>query len=364
MKRLLLALLVLPTLINSLHAQTAVAPSGTGTSGDAYQITTLNNLYWVTQNSGSWGAYFEQTADIDASTSSGWDGGSGFLPIGSSGTNFSGNYDGQGYAIDGLTINRSSTFGVGLFGYTDGATISNLGVTNANITGNGYVGGFVGYAENSTISDCYSTGAVTGNSFGVGGFVGINDGTSTISTCYSTCSASSSGNQQVGGFVGRNRFYADGSTIQNCYARGAADSDGTLYGGGFAGINNSGGTIINCYSTGTVDATDGGGNPNEVGFSGGNNDTITDCFWDTQTSGITDSAFPMNTTAYAKQNNLYAKNAYAQQSKEGLERYKELLDISKRDYPNLIHCGRHAEFRYIGMPETVDSAYRLVEEQF
>jgi len=82
------------------------------------------------------------------------------------------------------------------------------------------------------------------------------------------------------------------------------------------------------------------------------------------TSDITEDGFPANTIAYAKQNNLYAKKAYAQQSKVGLERYNELLQISKNRYPNLLHCGRHAEFRYIGMPETVDSARLLIEKEF
>ena len=82
------------------------------------------------------------------------------------------------------------------------------------------------------------------------------------------------------------------------------------------------------------------------------------------TSDINDEAFPENTTKYAKENNLYARKAYAQQSEAGLSRYKDLLELSNHLYPNLIHCGRHAEFKYIGMPETVNIVYKLVEEQF
>jgi len=71
-----------------LTAQTATPPaSGDGTSGDPYQIATLNNLYWITQNSGEWNKYYEQTADIDASGTSGWDGNAGFYPIGDASVN-------------------------------------------------------------------------------------------------------------------------------------------------------------------------------------------------------------------------------------------------------------------------------------
>ena len=60
----------------------SIKPSGSGTEGDPYLISSLDNLYWVTQTISSWSSYFKQTADIDASSSSGWDGGQGFTPIG------------------------------------------------------------------------------------------------------------------------------------------------------------------------------------------------------------------------------------------------------------------------------------------
>lgn len=51
---------------------TAVAPAGSGTSGDPYIIASLGNLSYLAQNLGAtdyWasGLYFVQTADIDAS---------------------------------------------------------------------------------------------------------------------------------------------------------------------------------------------------------------------------------------------------------------------------------------------------------
>ncbi len=55
---------------------------GSGSSGNPYQAATLNNLYWLTQNSADWGKHYIQTANIDATATSGWDGGNGFTPIG------------------------------------------------------------------------------------------------------------------------------------------------------------------------------------------------------------------------------------------------------------------------------------------
>lgn len=77
-----------------------------------------------------------------------------------------------------------------------------------------------------------------------------------------------------------------------------------------------------------------------------------------------EGCFPENTITYAKENNLFAKDCYAHQSTTAIARYQELLQMSKDKYPTLHHCGRHAEFRYVGMPETVDSAYKMVEEKF
>ena len=112
-----------------LFAQTATPPSnGDGSLSDPYTIETLDNLYWLTQNSTEWDKYYIQTADIDASLTSSWDSGSGFLPIGNNTTKFTGNYDGQGHIVSNLTVNRSDG-SLGFFGqiYT-GGVVKNLGL--------------------------------------------------------------------------------------------------------------------------------------------------------------------------------------------------------------------------------------------
>ena len=67
------------------------------------------------------------------------------------------------------------TTNIGFFGYTDGATIANIGLENVDVTGNNNVGGLVGYNDGGGISNSYAAGTVEGNDE-VGGLVGFNDG--------------------------------------------------------------------------------------------------------------------------------------------------------------------------------------------
>ncbi|HUI30209.1 MAG TPA: GLUG motif-containing protein [Candidatus Acidoferrales bacterium] len=284
-------------------SQTAVAPSGSGASGDPYQIDSLANLYWITQNSGSWDSYFRQTSNIDASSSSGWDSGQGFSTIGNSVTLFGGTYDGDGHTISGLYISRSGTSGIGMFGFVQGATIKNLGLAGENITGANYVGSLVGYTHNSTeISNSHSAGIVNGDGY-AGGLVGYNEN-STVSESYST--ASVSGVDGVGGLVGGNHSaavsnsYAAGSvsgsntgssdvgglvgdnilsTISNSYSTGSV-SGSDQRAGGLVGYNATS-TVSNSYSTGSVSGGSFIGGLIGFGFTS----TVNSSFWDTQTSG-------------------------------------------------------------------------------
>ena len=81
------------------------------------------------------------------------------------------------------------------------------------------------------------------------------------------------------------------------------------------------------------------------------------------TSKINENAFPENVINFAKKKCLFCKRAYPQQSKEMLEMYEKYKKRSKR-IKNLYLCGRNAEFKYWGMPETVNSAFQLVKNKF
>lgn len=274
--RLSILLVATTMAVGNLLAQTAVQPAGSGTSGTPYQIATLNNLYWVTQNSSSWSSYFIQTQNIDASSTSTWDNDSGFTPIGNGTTQFGGTYDGGGHTISGLYISRSGTDYIGLFGYTVGATLDSVGVINEDIKGYGEVGGLVGMDYQSTVSDCYSTGSVGGSYWYVGGLAGYNYQSSSVNCCYSSASVSGS-SSWVGGLVGQSYL---SSTISNSYSTGSVTGNGSV--GGLLGYNNSS-SVENSYSTGSVT-----GNTSVGGLVGDNNGTVSSSFWNTDstTTGI------------------------------------------------------------------------------
>jgi alpha-tubulin suppressor-like RCC1 family protein len=122
----------------------------------------LSGSYYLTQN-------------IDCSDTINWNDAEGWLPVGNDTTayRFSGTLDGQGYNISGLFINRSSTDYQGLFGMIESGTeIRDVGLVNANITGNLNVGSIVGYMDGGSIVSSYSTGTVITGSYSVGGLIG------------------------------------------------------------------------------------------------------------------------------------------------------------------------------------------------
>jgi hypothetical protein len=271
MKYLILFVFILSILPMILFSQTATPPSaGDGTSGNPYQIATLENLYWISQSPGTWSSYFIQTANIDASSTSSWDS-TGWTPIAQSG-GFYGTYDGDGHTVSNLYIHRPSGLHVGLFGILyGGAVVKHLGVTEVNVTGYYYVGGLVGF-NMGTIENCFASGNVFGSYAWIGGLVGGNDQTGITRSCYSYANAT--GGECVGSLSGENYH---GGLIENSYAMGNAT--GTASVGGLSGTNYLG-TIINCYSTGSSSSH------GLIGYGGG---TCTASFWDTTTSGCLSS---------------------------------------------------------------------------
>jgi len=140
--------------ITLLVTSSVLVADGTEPTGNPREVSTLDHLLWISTNSSSWGDNFIQTADIDASTTSSWNGGEGFSPIGNESIKFTGSYNGQNYTIDGLYINRPGYNVQALFGYTNGSTIKNLGTTNVDIKGRDFVGGLAGLIDGSYIGMC------------------------------------------------------------------------------------------------------------------------------------------------------------------------------------------------------------------
>lgn len=208
-------------------------------------------------------AYFLVTADIDMSGYISTDGVYNFLPIGTRSTQnqtelpFSATFDGGDNTITyvynvGSFYNDSKarTNYIGLFGYLNGATISNLKVAsngglsitdNSGIVGIEYVGGIAGYAVDSTL---YNTvlaygGWVRGENY-VGGIVGYGERI-TIESSEAVSSANVGGETYVGGIVGKwivsNQNQIGGSVAGQRYVTPADQTDvmGIKYVGGIAG---------------------------------------------------------------------------------------------------------------------------------
>ncbi len=119
-------------------------------------------------------AGYEELASSRANGEQGWQPIGLFNPREYDMDGFRGTFDGQAHEIRDLFINRPHEFGVGLFGVVgEGGVVQNIGVVNADVTGNPFVGGLVGF-HSGTVNGSYSSGSVTGN-YAVGGLVGVNE---------------------------------------------------------------------------------------------------------------------------------------------------------------------------------------------
>jgi len=197
-------------------------------------------------------------ADIDCD-------GFAFVPIGTSSEPFTGTFDGGGFTISNLTIYRPGESNVGLFGYTNGAEIINVGLENVNITGHSGVAGLAG-DNYGTIRGCYVTGSVETTYYEAGGLVGFNHGL--VRDSYARVDVS--GDYYLGGLVAWNY-----GMITNTYATGTLTAYG--YVGGLVGFND-GGTIENSFATTSIIGREGP--PSEPGgLIGYNTGYISDCYW-------------------------------------------------------------------------------------
>ena len=178
-----------------------------------------------------------------------------WIPIGSEKNRWKGNMDGQGHTISHLYI-KTAQNNVGLFGYTDGATIQDLifdnaKVENVNTTGTNtsYTGILVGYAYGyspshikgiKTTNNCTVIGQeITG---GIVGFAKIN-----LENCDNHSSVK--GTSNVGGIAG----FSCCKNIKRCTNYGTVENDGSYIGGiiGYA-IETS---IEDCANYGKITST-------------------------------------------------------------------------------------------------------------
>jgi len=297
-----------------------------GTEQDPFVIVDVSELQAMTNGPA---AHYALGADIDATQTINWNGGSGFLPIGTEILPFTGSLDGRGHTISNLFISRDDKY-TSLLGYADGATVRNLtlarvdirsadswtaaviarevgttfvqechvsghivctgGIFSGGILGSGSGGtisscrveidlessgysGLIAGSTHATISGCSAKGMISGadNDDNIGGLVGLSYGEISDSRATVTVSGwDRSLGGDYGGAVGMN--YGE---ITRTASFGDIGTDGAFYVGGFVGSNK--GSISNCFAHGNVVDTNsyGGG---AGGFVGRNWDSIVNCY--------------------------------------------------------------------------------------
>lgn len=264
---LLLVLVISSFLRSPFHA--SAFSGGDGTVGNPFLITTPAQLASLTSYIGSShsGKYFRLENDLDLNISP-YNTGNGWTPIGNSSNNFYGKFDGNGKTISGLYIGSGNTATYqGLFGFTNGAIIEDLTLTNVSITSTqSNVGALAGRAgSTTTVTNVSSSGTITSSLNNVGGLVGYSDNSNITS---STSSVSVTGNNYVGGFIG-NLSATSGASSTVTSSGASGNVRGNQYGGGFAG-GRTHATVTNSYATGSIlgDSTGGLTNDYMGGFIG------------------------------------------------------------------------------------------------
>ena len=224
---------------------------GDGSLGNPYQITNCSDL----QNmSFDLSANYTLNNNIDCGVSP-FNTGAGFKPIGDLSTNaFRGNLNGNNYEIQNLYINNVSLSYTGLFGYLLNTSISNIVLTNVNVTGSSQVGGLVGRIINSNVSNSYVTGQVKGTGVNVGGVIGKNGFVGDLNNYFSNLGFNGIVNGtsiSIGGLIGRSY----GGNLDNSYFIGNVYGNNDWV-GGLLGRAQSGLKINNSYSEGEVSGLD------------------------------------------------------------------------------------------------------------
>ncbi len=187
------------------------ALAGSGTADDPYLLDSADDLGKIGTDPA---ASYRLTTDLD------------LTGVVARVEAFSGDLDGDGHTLTGLT----STSG-GLFGVNEGA-VHDLAIVGADVATVTARGGIVADTNSGTVERVYTTGLVTAGSR-AGGIVGDNAGV--LRDAYSTARVQSYGTE-AGGVVG---VALAGSTTERVYAAGPVGAS-TRNAGGVAGYGYTG----------------------------------------------------------------------------------------------------------------------------
>ncbi len=315
---------------------------------DGIAISTKEDLYAVRNDLG--GDYY-LTGDIVFAPEdfmeggAFYNGGSGWEPIGSDVANaFTGTFDGKGYSIKGLVIDKyvynTHIVYSGLFGVNKG-TIKNLTMAEGSIAVDSftlsghpeiYAGAVVGFNREGTVENCVNLCPVTAittsqlsHSYScVGGITGYNC-TGSIINCANggeiygkstsmNSFAFSPSYVFAGGVVGCNR-----TVLENCFnvanVSSATDTVAYLYSGGITGY--TWGNISDCFSHGKILA--GSRTGSHISAAGGivgynDNATITNCYTKANVSAPSTSGVILYGAIAGKSVNGIYNNCYYEEA--------------------------------------------------
>ncbi|HEY1613211.1 MAG TPA: GLUG motif-containing protein [Rhizomicrobium sp.] len=237
-------------------------------------------------------------------------------------TPFTGLFEGLGNTISNLTIESlvaPKNYAIGLFtSLGQGGEVDNVGLSNVSVSirkrpKEGFWEGTLVGLNNGTISRSFAQGMLTSpkKSIFSGGLVG-NNNAGLIRQCFAnvTVTSSSGSNSLAGGLVGQN-----GGSITDSYAVGDVGNGSLAFVGALAGSNP--GIISNSYATGNATSFEGSaggligvngdgengivsasystGKPNGaseatgglIGSDESQSGSVTNSYWDTDSSGIT-----------------------------------------------------------------------------
>ena len=248
--------------------------AGFSVSGTTIRISTAEGLAYFSKNIATYANYTViQQNNIDLSAHY-------WTPIGYDyDYRFTGSYDGQGYAIDGLYSRTDLSIG-GFFGYINGATLNGIIVRSGEINvSSGTAGGICANGDGGfTISNCANYANINGKH--VGGILGsmqmvfgLNESdydSSSIYDCYNRGNLTSSSSTSwasyvhIGGIAGNVRKFYNSETnqigsvgIRRCYNTGNISYTGTATNyvimGGILGYHSMGAMgLYCCFNLGAV----------------------------------------------------------------------------------------------------------------
>ncbi len=250
---------------------------GSGIPEDPYRVKTPDHLHNIRNHPTS---HFKQIGDIDLeqfSANEGWE------PVGSGEivNQFEGTYNGNGYSILNLHIEREDEVQVGLFASIGSrAVLENIVLEEVSVTGYREVGALVG-VNSGYIMNCSVNGRVQGEEK-VGGMIG-RSGHYETGIYQSYVFGEVSGVEKTGGLAGSLSAH---TTINNCFSRAKVSGEEKV--GGLLGyLEGENILVTHSYAAGKVEGEEDTGGL--VGWNEGEQGIIEESYYDKEVSGQTDT---------------------------------------------------------------------------